>query len=242
MKWIAHRGGSPEHDIQSLLESLDNPLVDGIECDVRFSLDSVPVVFHDESLYRLYGIDCALPSRTWNQLQQISSSFFSLQEWLLCIESHLGKKKGFLVMIEIKPNLSDTNTKALFSVIREFLTNQTMHIILASFDHVWLKQQQSFFFEDTWKHLSWMCLLSSRLSLHDITSILTCPLPIHYLGLSSEVVCPEYIEEIRQSTSSQPLSIFVFTINDKTTFQRCMSCLDNSHDGVITDDISYILE
>ena len=57
-KLIAHRGLSGtylENTKPAFVLAGKNKCVDGIECDVRFTLDHRPVIFHDENLKRLNG-------------------------------------------------------------------------------------------------------------------------------------------------------------------------------------------
>ncbi len=59
MKIIAHRCGTdkhPEQTIASALHSLKNG-ADYVEVDIRFTSDNIPVVIHDSTPEKLYGID-----------------------------------------------------------------------------------------------------------------------------------------------------------------------------------------
>ncbi len=55
----SHRGERDDREILEDTFAAYDPLLDsgvcGIECDVRFSRDGVPMVFHDATLHRLYG-------------------------------------------------------------------------------------------------------------------------------------------------------------------------------------------
>lgn len=55
---LAHRGDwrrAPENTIPALLAAMAVPGCDGVEIDVRASLDGVPVLSHDETLERVWG-------------------------------------------------------------------------------------------------------------------------------------------------------------------------------------------
>jgi glycerophosphoryl diester phosphodiesterase len=69
---ISHRG---EHDNRTVFENTCagfDPLrgsgIFGIECDVRWTRDRVPVVFHDAGLERLFGARQRLHDLSWLQL------------------------------------------------------------------------------------------------------------------------------------------------------------------------------
>ena len=55
---LAHRGDwrrAPENTLAALLAALEIPACDGLEFDVRASVDGVPVLSHDETLERVHG-------------------------------------------------------------------------------------------------------------------------------------------------------------------------------------------
>ena len=56
---ISHRGGSEEY-IESSKEAFINSLninVDGIECDIQFTKDNVPIINHNPTLKEYYLIE-----------------------------------------------------------------------------------------------------------------------------------------------------------------------------------------
>jgi len=70
---IAHRGASAEQP-ENTLEAFRRALAltaDGIELDVQFSADGVPVVFHDASLRRLTGASGLIARKQWCDLQRL---------------------------------------------------------------------------------------------------------------------------------------------------------------------------
>ncbi|HEY7827181.1 MAG TPA: glycerophosphodiester phosphodiesterase [Candidatus Limnocylindrales bacterium] len=57
---LAHRGdhrAQAENSLAAMLAAMTVPECDGIEFDVRLSLDGVPVLLHDASLLRVQGVD-----------------------------------------------------------------------------------------------------------------------------------------------------------------------------------------
>lgn len=74
-KLIAHRGNAERYPENSLaaLQSAAEAGVEGLELDVQFSGDGVPVVIHDHSLARLTGIDGSVSECTLEQLHALSA-------------------------------------------------------------------------------------------------------------------------------------------------------------------------
>lgn len=61
MKLIAHRGGrrGAENSIDALIHAARLG-ADAVECDLRRTRDGVPVIFHDDTLFRLTGNPAAV--------------------------------------------------------------------------------------------------------------------------------------------------------------------------------------
>ena len=70
---IGHRGAAavaPENTLAAF-EAAIKAGADGVEFDVRLSRDGVPVVIHDNSLYRTGGVRRRVDDLTFNELSQI---------------------------------------------------------------------------------------------------------------------------------------------------------------------------
>ncbi|HEU4767757.1 MAG TPA: glycerophosphodiester phosphodiesterase [Pyrinomonadaceae bacterium] len=70
---IGHRGASavaPENTIAAFQAAIDAG-ADGIEFDVRLSRDGVPVVIHDDTLYRTHGMRLRVDEMTLKDLNNI---------------------------------------------------------------------------------------------------------------------------------------------------------------------------
>lgn len=68
---LAHRGDHrvhPENSLAAMLAAMDVPDCDGLEFDVRASLDGIPVLLHDPSLARVQGVDAPVTELTAAQL------------------------------------------------------------------------------------------------------------------------------------------------------------------------------
>lgn len=77
LKWLyAHRGlhdnnsDAPENSVRAFQRAVEAGF--GIELDVQLSKDGVPVVFHDDTLKRICGVEGRVCERTFEELQQLS--------------------------------------------------------------------------------------------------------------------------------------------------------------------------
>ena len=96
---IAHRGASavaPENTIAAF-EAAVSAGADGVEFDVRLARDGVPVIIHDDTLYRTHGVHRRVADMTVNELNEIDVpslaqlfELFESNELLLCLEMKSG--------------------------------------------------------------------------------------------------------------------------------------------------------
>lgn len=77
LKWLyAHRGlhdnssNAPENSMRAFRKAVGEDF--GIELDVQLSRDGVAVVFHDDTLKRICGVEGRVCERTFEELQQLS--------------------------------------------------------------------------------------------------------------------------------------------------------------------------
>jgi glycerophosphoryl diester phosphodiesterase len=102
---IAHRGlhdlarGRPENSLAAFEAAVDARYA--IECDLHLASDGVPVVFHDEDLYRLTGAGGAIRDRTAAELGDLR--LFDTPEWIPTLDELLGQVAGRVpLVIELK--------------------------------------------------------------------------------------------------------------------------------------------
>ncbi len=99
-KIISHRGEHNNKDIlENTLPAFDKLLqskVWGIELDIRWTLDCIPVVFHDATLQRLFNRSEAIAQLSFTDLKKICPQIPSLAE----VVKRYGKKLH--LMIEVK--------------------------------------------------------------------------------------------------------------------------------------------
>jgi glycerophosphoryl diester phosphodiesterase len=126
---IAHRGASAEQP-ENTLAAFRGALaleVDGIELDVRFTRDGVPVVFHDLQLRRLTGTAGRLDGKTWTELRALRVRG---RESIPRLVDVLRLTRGLaVVQIELKSGPVAPVVRAIKSA------RAADWVILASFDH-----------------------------------------------------------------------------------------------------------
>ena len=100
VKIIAHRGWHDnkiqiENTMESFTCAYDEGLF-GIELDLRWTKDLVPIIHHDEDLNRLWGIERNIDEMTFDELKALVPQIPSLSS----IIDHFGKK--MVLFIELK--------------------------------------------------------------------------------------------------------------------------------------------
>jgi glycerophosphoryl diester phosphodiesterase len=109
---VAHRGAwSSEVTENSLAAFTEAQKMGawGIELDVHFTKDSVPVIHHDPTLNRVLKLNLEIADSTWAELQKQTQELISLERVLSLKPIHF--------MIEIKTRLSSRERAALGHVL-----------------------------------------------------------------------------------------------------------------------------
>ena len=72
MKLIAHRGGSfgKENSLDTMIGAARMG-ADMVECDIRKTADGVYVIYHDNDLSRLAGVQATVDGVTYEQMQEL---------------------------------------------------------------------------------------------------------------------------------------------------------------------------
>ena len=73
---LGHRG-APEAALENTLEAFATAMrqgADGVELDVRPASDGTPVVIHDDSLQRTFGVQGSVSSLSWPALQRLTGA------------------------------------------------------------------------------------------------------------------------------------------------------------------------
>ena len=146
---IAHRGASkyaPENTIAAFNEA-KHLGVNYIECDVMFSNDKIPFIFHDDLLNRTTNADGPIKVLSWNEIRQLDAGGWfsdeyagepipSLAELLEWHQSGEG-----LINIEIK-YLPPSQLEEKLIIILDFIEKYqgAERLILSSFQPELIKQ------------------------------------------------------------------------------------------------------
>ena len=129
------KGSGPENSRESILHAINNGL--GIEIDVRFTKDYVPIVIHDDYLKRLCGVDNYLSNYNYNEIKLLklnnNESLPTLSEVLSIVN---GKAP---ILIEFK-KLNKTQEQKffkneLYSLLKK-LPNIQRGLVLEKYDYI----------------------------------------------------------------------------------------------------------
>ena len=132
---IAHRG---QYDnvrvMENTLEAFSLAVragVWGIELDVRFTRDGVPVVFHDEDLLRLFGIDALISDFFFSQLQTRFPSIPSLKE---VVDDFRGQIHFMVEIKAMSSELREKHAETLYSTLEGLLPVEDFHLLALDID------------------------------------------------------------------------------------------------------------
>ena len=187
---FAHRGVHseyPENSMPAFEKAIDLNL--GIELDIHLTQDNQLVVFHDDNLRRMTGVNDLVKLSTYDQLKQYKLDGTEYRIPLLSEVLELVKGK-VPILIEIKTN---NNMKKLVPKLKEVLDNYNGKTFIQSFNPFALRrcykampnilrgQLSSFFVGDHLKfykkYLSRSCFLK-RFHMWTLCPIIltTCPI------------------------------------------------------------------
>ena len=107
---IGHRGAS-DHELENTLAAFEKAAAlgcDMVEMDMRSSADHVPVILHDDSLRRTFGISRPVFDLTWAEIQELAPDLPSLEETVITC-----KRLGLGIYLEIKFMLYESAARML---------------------------------------------------------------------------------------------------------------------------------
>ena len=127
---IFKEGKGPENSRRSIIHAIQNGL--GVEIDIRFTKDYIPVVIHDDYLKRLCGVDKYLSNTVYRELSLLklnnNENLPTLEEILGIIDGHTP------VLIEFKKL---NKTQDLINIKKELyslLSSYSGPLAMMSFD------------------------------------------------------------------------------------------------------------
>lgn len=135
----AHRGSSTKY-IENTMQAFEEAIADkadGIELDVQRTKDGQLVVYHDEQLKRLTGVDRFLWQLTWAEIQALDLHALNGEAKIPLLKDVLELMKGtnLIVNIELKNSLNfyPGMEAEVVDLVREMgMLNQ---VLFSSFNH-----------------------------------------------------------------------------------------------------------
>ncbi len=126
-KWVAHRGAPESQTLENTLACFAKCLEDniwGIEFDIRWTYDNVPVVHHDSNCERLFSRPDMIINKTYfTELRNEIPEIPSLQE----VMAQIQKKAHY--MIELKSSLSPKQEGILFNQLSSLTPCLDYHLL-----------------------------------------------------------------------------------------------------------------
>ncbi len=123
-KIVAHRGAWDRWLVENTLPAFTEAArlgAWGIEFDVHFSRDGVPVVQHDKDLLRCHGQDGVLCELGFDEIRALAPAVPTLEEVL--------SLKGLHFFVEIKTSLSHEQLETLSRLLAPFTPVHDFHLL-----------------------------------------------------------------------------------------------------------------
>ncbi len=223
-KIIAHRGYSsvfPENTLSSFAGAIDIG-ADMIELDVQETKDGVIVVFHDDDLTRVAGVEGKISDYTYAELSQVEvGSWFSEEyrgEKIPTLAEVLNLIQGseLQVYLELKDiGEVDGFVESVLSVTQE--CGMRDRCIYASFQYAYLKK---------FKEID--NSLPTLLNTTSAEATLPEQFDVDYFGLNLNTTTRELIEAIHAADKYA----FVWTVNEPEDMKKMV---DMGADGIVTN-------
>lgn len=230
---IAHRGASadfPENTMAAFEAALTrSPPADGMECDVRLSLDGIPVVFHDDETTRLTAKAGSIEARTIAEIATLRvrgepvPTLDTLVQWVLS----QSKERPTHLNVELKPTGHASRLiEACRPLLEPLVTHAHVDLVVSSFDPRVIAA--AFDLEVPWRlafllesadALSFLPILEARggLDLHPRYDLIT----------------PEFLQRYsRSGTSGMSRKVRTWTVDDEST---AITLREMGVDAVITN-------
>ena len=219
MKIISHRGGSGEYK-ESSFEAFFNSSsidVDGIECDIHFSKDNIPVINHNPTLLENHNINEFIENLNFSEILSLTDNKVILLSDLL--EIFNPKQKLFL---EIKGNPNKEQINILINILNKSIIKN--NIVILSYNAKILKNINNF------DKLILIDNIFPKKILQEIIQYSNS----NYIGIYYDIVSKKYIQKIKNIKNN--IKIFIFTVNENIILQKFISeNIIQNIDGIITD-------
>ena len=139
-KGYAHRGlwneERPENSIPAFKAAVDGGF--GIECDVQLTKDGIPIIFHDDTLARMCGVDKKVSDLTLEEIKELKLAgseygIPTLVEFLECVNGKVP------LLIELKGVTFNTS---LCDAVAPMLDKYEGKFVIESFNPILLGQMK----------------------------------------------------------------------------------------------------
>ena len=219
MKIISHRGGSGEYNESSFQAFFNSSFidVDGIECDIHFSKDDIPVINHNPTLLENHKINEFIENLNFEEILTLTDNKVILLSDLL--EIFNPKQELFL---EIKGNPNNQQLEILNNILKNSAIKN--NIIILSYNTKILKNINDY------KKLVLIDNIFPKKILSEIINFTKS----NYIGIYYDIVSLKYIQKIKNINNN--IKIFIFTVNENIIFKKFIDQnIYNLIDGIITD-------
>ena len=112
---MCHRGIKeyyPENTTGSIIDTNNNIKYDGVEFDIRLTKDNQWILYHDDDLLRLNGINKKVNEIEYSDINKISWKGQEFSVSLLSDLIDLNFKKNFVLNVEIKTDYKNVSSKS----------------------------------------------------------------------------------------------------------------------------------
>ena len=142
--YLCHRGIHlpteyyPENTLGSIVDTINSKKYSGVEIDIQLTKDDKWIIYHDDDLFRLNGINSKVIETNYNDFNKISwkGNKFSVNLFSDLIYQQINIPKDFIINIEIKNkphNVSKSAITELFYIISQLKCKY----FVSSFEHDW---------------------------------------------------------------------------------------------------------
>lgn len=222
-KIIAHRGiynniNIPENSIPAFKRALK--LNYPIELDVNITKDNVLVVFHDNNLLRMTGVNKNINDVTYKEIKELS--LLNTKEKIPTLTEVLNLTKGkVMLLIEIKKS---NKYKILTNKLINILNNYKCQYIIQSFDY-----RSIIYLKNNYPNIKRGLLIhSSKYKLYQFisTKILINICKVNFISISKKLVNHSYLNKY---------PTYIWTIKSNEELKKYI----DKYNGYICDNLPY---
>ncbi|MFG2718036.1 glycerophosphodiester phosphodiesterase [Streptomyces sp. NPDC048416] len=131
---VAHRGDPyrvRENTLPSIASALERG-ADAVEIDVRTTRDGVPVLLHDDTLKRLWGIERPLAALPYEEVREVSGGGIpTLRQTLMAVGAHR-------VLIDL-PGATEESVRTVVNTVRECGAGERVYYCAGPVAMLWVR-------------------------------------------------------------------------------------------------------